>query len=191
VLVDSISASACAGHAATDHAGPLPAARHPHSRDRRWALTGRPGWSDLSSPPYRNRLRKSDRARWISAELGYGRFLSRWSRQESRVRTSLAGRYKNVSRYPPSPSLWLGNRRRDRGRKRKRVDAVASTPRLLRCASSHIAAAAGLRCRPHRPRPGHQGGGISQTPVWSLVGAYRHRVAAGHHGRGSVLHVYR
>ena len=99
VLVDSISVSACASHAATDHAGPLPAARHSHSRDRRWPLTGRPGWSDLSSPPYRNRLRESGRARWISAELGYTLcFLSRWSRQESRVRTSLAGRYKNVSR---------------------------------------------------------------------------------------------
>jgi hypothetical protein len=77
VLVDSISVSACASHAATDHAGPLPAARHSHSRDRRWPLTGRPGWSDLSSPPYRNRLRESGRARWIFAELGYGRFLSR------------------------------------------------------------------------------------------------------------------
>jgi hypothetical protein len=96
-------------HAATDHAGPLPAARHPHSRDRRWPLIGRPGWSDLSSPPYRNRLRESGRARWISAELGYTLcFLSRWSRQESRVRTSLAGRYKNVSRYPPLAILMAG-----------------------------------------------------------------------------------
>jgi hypothetical protein len=41
---------------------------------------------------------ESGHARWMSAKLGCGRFLSRWSRQESRVRTSLAGRYKNMSR---------------------------------------------------------------------------------------------
>jgi hypothetical protein len=97
---------------ATDHAGPLPAARHPHSRDRRWPLNGRPGWSDLSSPPYHNRLRIRSR----SLDVRQARlrpFPLRWSRRESRVRTSLSECYKNVSRYPPSPSLAGKQKKRE------------------------------------------------------------------------------